>query len=157
MFDLLASVQVQPNQGSSWGQPPVPSSPSVAVPARRGLLVWLACATWSGTVLAEPPLPIKSGDYTFQHRDAEFPDAPGFPVKVLIRGRRITVFNPQARNQIPAGVIDRATLMWHAATGQWILGYRAADREAPEVGGCSDGPNVIDFAARVIWTCEGGP
>ena len=37
------------------------------------------------------------------------------------------------------------------------LGHDAADRNAAEVGGCSAGPDVIDFTARIIWTCEGGP
>ncbi|MES2949679.1 MAG: hypothetical protein V4858_14145 [Pseudomonadota bacterium] len=47
--------------------------------------------------------------------------------------------------------------MWHRKTSQWILGDSEADREAPEVGGCSSGPDVIDFKTRTIWTCVGGP
>jgi hypothetical protein len=120
-------------------------------------IICLACATSAGAAHAEPALPIKPGHYVFHHRDAEFPNAPGFPVKVSIQGHKITVVNPKPYGVIPAGVIDRATLMWHAGTGQWILGHDAADRNAPEVGGCSGGPDVIDFKARVIWTCEGGP
>lgn len=120
-------------------------------------IIFLFCVVLCGTVHAEPSLPIKAGEYIFQHRDAEFSDSPGFPVKVTIRGYTITVINPKPYGPIPAGVIDEATLMWHRRTNQWILGYEDADRDAPEVGGCSDGPNVIDFKTRIIWTCEGGP
>jgi hypothetical protein len=122
-----------------------------------GLIICIFFTMLSGVAHADPALPIKSGKYTFQHRDAEFPDRHGFPVRVVIRGKRVTVINPKAYGPIPAGVIDQATLMWHAKEKQWIIGYQDADRHAPEIGGCSDGPDIIDFKARIIWTCEGGP
>ncbi len=112
---------------------------------------------FNGTAHADPPLPVKSGAYTFQHRDAEFPDARGFPVRVSIRRYKFTVTNPKPYGPIPSGVIEEGTLMWHRKTQQWILGDSEADREAPEVGGCSSGPDVIDFKTRIIWTCVGGP
>ena len=121
------------------------------------VIISLVCAMLSGTVQADPALPIRSGEYIFQHRDAEFPSSHGFPVRVTIRGNKITVINPKPYGPIPGGVIEQATLMWHTKTNQWILGHGDADREAPEVGGCSNGPNVIDFKTRIIWTCEGGP
>jgi hypothetical protein len=111
----------------------------------------------NGIAQADPALPIKSGKHIFQHRDAEFPNSHGFPVRAIIRGNQITIINPKAYGPIPAGVIDEATLMWHSKEKQWILGHQESDRNAPEIGGCSEGPNVIDFKARIIWTCEGGP
>ena len=124
---------------------------------RVGAIIAVVGAVLSGTARADQSLPVKSGDYTFQHRDAEFPDSPGFPVKVSIQGHKVTVTNAKPHGPIPIGVIERATLMWHAKTKQWILGHSDTDREAPEVGGCSTGPNVVDFKTRMIWTCEGGP
>jgi len=121
------------------------------------LIVCIFFTMLSGTAQADPALPIKSGKYTFQHRDAEFPSSPGFSVKVVIRGNRITVINPKTYGPIPAGVIDKAMLMWHSKEKQWILGHKDTDRNAPEIGGCSDGPDIIDFQSRIIWTCEGGP
>ncbi len=121
------------------------------------MIITIFCMMQGSAVSAEVALPIKSGEYDFQHRDAEFPDSHGFPVRVTIHGNKITVINPEPYGVIPSGVLDQATLMWHAKTSQWILGHRNADREAPEVGGCSTGPNVIDFKTRIIWTCEGGP
>jgi hypothetical protein len=105
---------------------------------------------------AEPKLPIKSGDYIFQNRDAEFPHSKGFPVRVSIRGDHITVINPKPHGATPAGVLDEATLMWHPKSKQWIIAYSNADRDAPDVGGCSDGPDVIDFKTRIIWSCISG-
>lgn len=43
--------------------------------------------------------------------------------------------------------------MWHAASGQWIVGYEPGDAAAPCLGGCSDGPAVIDLEKRIYWTC----
>ncbi len=125
---------------------------------RHGSVIFaLAGAVFNGTAHADPSLPVTSGEYTFQHRDAEFPNSRGFPVRVSIRGYKITVTNSKPYGPIPRGVIEQATLMWHPKTKQWILGHGDADREASEVGGCSSGPDVIDFKTRIIWTCVGGP
>jgi hypothetical protein len=121
---------------------------------------WLSClpvfAALAGVSNADPVLPIKSGDYIFEYRDAEFADSKGFEVEISIRGFHITVISPKPHGTIPAGVIDDATLMWHAKSQQWIIGYSDADRDAPEVGGCSNGPDVIDFKTRIIWSCISG-
>ncbi len=102
--------------------------------------------------------PIASGTYQFQHKDAEFPNSPGFPVTVKIDGRRVVVTNQQAGRSIPVGVIEAATLIWHPSSGQWILGSGEGDAKAPSVGGCGDNdPHIINFTKREIWTCEGGP
>lgn len=112
---------------------------------------------FAGSARAEPKVPIPTGTYRFRHMDAEFPRARGFPVTVKIQGKKITVINEHQHSVIPRGVIDVATLMWHAQSKQWVLGHEEADRSASEVGGCSTGPYTIDFSRRIIWTCEGGP
>lgn len=123
---------------------------------KRCLATFLCCAIRISAGHADEVLPIKSGEYTFQYRDAEFSNSSGFPVRVSICGRRIVVTNPKSHGSIPAGIVEKATLMWHSKSHQWILGHRDVDHEAPEVGGCSGGPNVIDFRTRIIWSCEGG-
>ena len=70
-----------------------------------------------------------------------------------IRGRHIVLINNDRADVFPAGLIAEGTLMWHAASGQWIIGTAPADADATEVGGCSDGPDVIDLQSRVYWTC----
>jgi hypothetical protein len=116
--------------------------------ALRGALVSLA--------QAQPALPIHSGEYTFWHRDEEFPDSRGFRVRVSIKGMQIVLINPKVHGPFPAGVIDEGTIQWHARSKQWILAHDAAARDASELG-CAGGPSTIDFAKRIIWTCEGGP
>ena len=112
----------------------------------------------AGAVLAiastvEPSVPLASGDYTFQHHFAEQPTLPSFTLTARIRGNHIVLVNPKATDAFPAGVIAEGTLMWHAATQQWIIGGLAADRLAKDVGGCSNGPEVIDLKSKVYWTC----
>jgi hypothetical protein len=104
-----------------------------------------------------PVSPLRSGTYTFQHRDSEFPNSEGFPVLLAISGVEVTITNPKAYGPIPKGKIESATLMWHAKSQQWILGHSQTDCDAEEVGGCTGGPHVVDFKSRTIWTCEGGP
>lgn len=114
---------------------------------------------WASLCLAaDPPIPVKSGTYQFRWKDAEFSSSAGFPVKVVIDGRRVCVVNEHAGGAAPLGELESAQLMWNTKVGKWVLGYSDADKVAPDPGGCSgEGPHVIDFEARVIWTCEWGP
>jgi hypothetical protein len=112
----------------------------------------LACAGACSTA-PDPPLPIGPGEYEFTHRFAEHPSMASIRVIVRIDGRQIVVVNPAAADPFPAGVMDEGTLMWHAGSGQWIIGRRASDRSLRDVGGCSGGPEVIDLANKVYWTC----
>jgi hypothetical protein len=102
---------------------------------------------------AAPTLPLRSGTYVFHHRFAEQPSMPSVDLRVRIRGTRVQVFNDSRSDAFPTGLIDSGTLMWHVQSRHWIVGRSRADRNAPEVGGCSDGPNVIDLDQRIYWTC----
>lgn len=104
-------------------------------------------------VAAEPRLPIRSGCYDFQHRFAEDPALVSIPLVAEIRGRHIVLINETESRVFPKGVIAEGTLMWHARSGQWIIGHQPTDRDAGDVGGCSDGPEVVDLKGRVYWTC----
>ena len=112
------------------------------------LLGLASCAAAS-----DPPIPVSSGEYVFTHRFAEHPKIPSIRLTVRINGSHIVVVNPTAAGPFPAGVIDEGTLMWHAASEQWIIGREEADRSLRDVGGCSGGPEVIDLQDRVYWTC----
>jgi hypothetical protein len=98
--------------------------------------------------------PLPDGDYTFTHRFAEQPAMPSITMHVRIRGRRVIVTNDDGPTDVFAkGVVDEGLLLWHAASQQWIIGDSEADKDAPEVGGCSGGPEVIDLAKKIYWTC----
>jgi hypothetical protein len=107
----------------------------------------------SVAVAGEPTVPLRSGQYQFTHRYAEQPTQVSIKLIASIAGRHITITNPVASTPFPAGVIARGELMWHAKSRQWIIVMEAEDRQAIEVGGCSDGPDVVDLVQRVYWTC----
>jgi len=109
-------------------------------------------AAWT-LASAAPRLPIPSGSYTFQHRFAEQPNITGMHVLAKINGRHIVLVNRDKPSGFPPGVIAEGTLMWHAGTKQWIIGNKASDRYTKVVGGCSDGPEVIDLQKKIYWTC----
>ena len=102
---------------------------------------------------AEPAVPLGPGEYTFQHRFAEHPTMPSFQLKARISGKRIVLTNPAASGPFPAGVLAEGELMWHTGSKQWIIGQEASDRSLQDVGGCSDGPEVVDLVGKIYWTC----
>ena len=98
-------------------------------------------------------MPIRSGQYVFRHRFAEQPTLASVTLLAKIEGSHITLINETSSEAFPKGTVAEGTLMWHAASRQWIIGHRSEDAYAKDVGGCSDGPEVIDLASRVYWTC----
>lgn len=102
---------------------------------------------------SDPPIPLPSGEYAFTHRFAEHPGLSSLRLTVRIDGAHVVVLNPKASDPFPEGILDEGTLMWHAASEQWIIGREEADRSRDDVGGCSGGPEVIDLEDRVYWTC----
>jgi hypothetical protein len=100
-----------------------------------------------------PKQPLATGRYEFQHRFAEHPDMKSIKLVGEIIDDHIVLTNADSEEVFPFGVIDQGTLMWHAASQQWIIGTSDDDRTAEHVGGCSDGPSVIDLVKREYWTC----
>ncbi|WP_103071624.1 hypothetical protein [Aquimarina sediminis] len=49
-------------------------------------------------------------------------------------------------------VLDEGKILKHKS-GAWIISTKENDIDAEEVGGCSDGPNVIDFDKKKFWMC----
>ena len=121
---------------------------------KRAFVLFAAATLAAGCSTApQPRVPLPSGAYAFEHRYAEQPQHPGMSLEVTIRGRHIVVFNPVASGPFPAGVLAEGRLWWHAASGQWIVAYAREDRTAEDVGGCSDGPEVVDLERKIYWTC----
>jgi hypothetical protein len=121
---------------------------------KRSLLMATAVTLAPALSAADAPeIPIASGQYVFEHRFAEHPTIPSIRLQVTIAGERIVVVNPAAADPFPAGTLAEGQLMWHAGSRQWIIGDAPADASAPDVGGCSDGPEVVDLANRIYWTC----
>lgn len=100
-----------------------------------------------------PTIPLASGCHAFQHRFAEHPAIPSIGLEVTITGTRISVVNRVASDPFPAGTLAEGQIMWHPASRQWIIGHADSDALATDVGGCSDGPEVIDLVNKIYWTC----
>ena len=105
------------------------------------------------TATAHVAIPLGSGDYIFLHRFEEHPDINSVELAVQIRGRRIRIVNQSASAVFPVGLVEEGELIWHANTHQWVISQDPAAATANEVGGCSDGPSVIDLKSKVYWTC----
>lgn len=110
---------------------------------------------WQGTLFGHEgaPPPIPDGEYTFHHRFAEHPTMPSVDMQVRFHDGRTTVTNTTPASPFPVGVIADGVLLWNGKRGTWIIGRTPADRDATEVGGCSDGPEVVDLEQRIYWTC----
>ncbi len=49
-------------------------------------------------------------------------------------------------------IIDEGKILKHKS-GVWIIGTDGKDVNTEEVGGCSDGPRIIDFEKMKFWMC----
>ena len=111
------------------------------------ILALVACSSLG----PEPPIP--SGQYEFTHRFFEHPTLPSVKLVAVIEGRSVVLTNHSPSSALPLGVVAKGQLLWHAASRSWIIGQKPEDAFAPEVGGCTGGPEVIDLRARVYWSC----
>ncbi len=111
------------------------------------------CLTSCVAAASAPRLPLQSGTYSFQHKFAEHPDMPSVSLVAKISGGRIKLINNTQSTVFPKGIIASGKLMWHSTSSQWIIGHSKSDQSATEVGGCSDGPEVVDLEHRIYWTC----
>jgi hypothetical protein len=41
----------------------------------------------------------------------------------------------------------------HTRTGKWIIGHSVKEKQAKDIGGCSDDPLVIDVKRRILKLC----
>mgnify|MGYP007079508429 CR=1 FL=1 len=49
-------------------------------------------------------------------------------------------------------VLDEGFIRKHQS-GKWIIANEESDIYIVEIGGCTDGPAVIDFKNQKYWTC----
>ena len=111
--------------------------------------LFVPLAAWAD----DPPIPLPTGRYEFTHRFAEHPDMSSIKLIAEIIDDQIELTNADSDAVFNFGIVAKGTLMWHAATQQWIIGLADEDRNASDVGGCSGGPEVVDLEELVYWTC----
>ena len=91
----------------------------------------------------------KSGTYEYEVAFAESSGKSlGSTVTVLISGDSIKIINNGRLSGKKGQIIEHGKIMKHKSTGQWIIATKPQDEFAEEVGGCSDGPRVIDFTNK---------
>lgn len=71
----------------------------------------------------------------------------------VVQGRHIRFTSKPNSSVFPPGVVEEGILLWHVPSKQWIISQNEADAEAAEVGGCSEGPFVVDLEQKIFWTC----
>jgi hypothetical protein len=116
----------------------------------------LIVALCAGSVCAcstDMSRPIADGNHTFVVKFAEHPNMTGGQLEAEIHGRHIRLISKPNSSVFPAGLVEDGVLLWHAASSQWIIGQSERDAEIAEVGGCSDGPFVVDLERKIFWTC----
>jgi hypothetical protein len=99
-------------------------------------------------LLAQIP---KSGTYTYKFCEAEYNKCMR-TCKVVIKGGNITVYVPGGLTTEKNAILEKGIIMKHKS-GKWIIGKSKKDSNAPVIGGCSDGPTIIDFKRKRYWTC----
>jgi hypothetical protein len=96
----------------------------------------------------------KSGVYEYEVAFAEWSGKSlGTTVMVIISGDSIKVINNGSLSGEKGEIIEEGKIIKHKSTGQWIISTKPEDEYAEEVGGCSDGPRIIDFKNKKWWTC----
>jgi hypothetical protein len=96
----------------------------------------------------------QNGIYTFQIAFAEWGGKSlGATCIVKIKGDSIQIVNNGSLSGKKGEIIAQGKIMRHLKTRRWIVAQTQNDIYAPEIGGCSDAPTVIDFKNKVYWLC----
>ncbi len=119
---------------------------------KDSLILWKEIANVGDKTSEIPP----NGTYRFDMAFAEFQgQSMGEKVTVVINGESIRIIyeGDGQLSQIKKGaIINEGKIMKHK-TGVWIIGKNAADAQLDEIGGCTDGPAIIDFKNKKYWMC----
>ena len=108
---------------------------------------------FSTLTLAQKP---KDGTYTYAIAFAEWNGKSlGATCTVIIKGDSIKVIHNGKGNLTgkKGDILDQGIIIRHTKTGKWIIGHSNKDKDAKEIGGCSDGPSIIDFKRKKFWSC----
>ena len=129
------------------------ASQSISLMPKYPFIVLMCLSLTAYSAQPKQHLLLKSGTYTFKHKFSEQPDAGSSPLVVKIKGNQIAVYNREGSGVFPKGLIEKGTLMFHQKSQAWIISTSAEDINAEEVGGCSDGPTMVDLLNKTYWSC----
>jgi hypothetical protein len=96
------------------------------------------------------------GVYRFDIAFAEWQGkSMGEKVTVIVKGDSVTVRyegGGNLTNSSPGDIFDKGKIRKHKS-GVFIISNDPTDVDLNEVGGCGDGPTVIDFENKKYWLC----
>lgn len=99
---------------------------------------------------------LPDGEYLFDIYFAEHPQLEHKgKVKVILSHQTVKVIYEGygALSFLKKGqILDEGKLFRHQS-GVWIITDNPSDTELDEVGGCTDGPSIIDFKKKIYWMC----
>ena len=75
---------------------------------------------------------------------------------VIIHNNQVTVLFKEGNiTGLKQGMVLDKGILYKHKSGQWIITTQNIpdDINTSEVGGCSDGPSVIDFKNKIYWMC----
>ncbi|MBL7763841.1 MAG: hypothetical protein JNL23_10490 [Chitinophagaceae bacterium] len=125
---------------------------NVAAIKKYLLLVTIAVFVSASTYSQKPA----NGIYTYSIAFAEWGGKSlGATCTVIIKGDSIKIVHNGKGNLTgnKGDIMDEGIIMKHKKTGKWIIGRKKEDINAKEIGGCSEGPSVIDFKNKKWWSC----
>lgn len=97
-----------------------------------------------------------NGTYTYKIIWEEFGGKSlGATCTVKIKGDSIQVINNGNKTMTgkKGDILDEGIIMKHRKTGKWIIAHSKKDIDAKELGGCGDGPTIIDFKNKTWLGC----
>jgi hypothetical protein len=119
---------------------------------KLNLTICILFVALSGTHAQKP----RNGTYKYSVAFAEGNGQSfGSTCTVIIKGDSIKVIH-DGKGTLSGkkdDIIDQGIIVKHTKTGKWIIAHSPKDKDAEEVGGCSDGPSVIDFKRKKFWKC----
>lgn len=98
----------------------------------------------------------KDGTYAYTVAYAEWDGKSlGSTCTVIIKGDSIKVIHDGNKSMTgnKGDILDEGIIIKHVKTGKWIIAKSPKDKDAKDIGGCTDGPTVIDFKNKKWWTC----
>lgn len=72
---------------------------------------------------------------------------------VVIIGDSIKVYNDGSIPGKIGKIMEEGIIRIHTSSGKTIISHDSKDVNSKEIGGCSDGPTVIDLKKKIIWFC----
>jgi hypothetical protein len=96
-----------------------------------------------------------SGTYRYDMAFAEWDGkSMGEKVTVIVTGDSIrVVYEGDGTLTAEKGeILEEGRILKHKS-GAWIIAHHEHEANLDEIGGCSDGPRIIDFKNQKFWFC----